>query len=229
MERAGTYAENRYQRGLKRWRQRSLRWLLPRLLLLDAAIVVLAAYVGGETVWFMAGGVVGATAMGILLVWDLPEEAVLNWGRGAKAERLTEAALEPLMTEGWRAKHELKLKWGNIDHLVTGPAGTFLLETKAPRGQVRVENGEPLSRPYDDPEPPRRWTGLQRQLEYQLREIRFGRVPGVRPVRNVQPVVVIWGDFEQTLHEGGGIVYVHGKELTNWLRSCVESRPQLRF
>ena len=57
------------------------------------------------------------------------------------------------------------------------------------------------------------------QVDRQLIELKQGRVPGVRKVRRVQPVVVIWGDFEQRIHRSGDIVYVHGDELVAWLRS----------
>jgi hypothetical protein len=169
--------------------------------------------------WFLAGAVVGGTVTGLLIVWDRPEDSVPNWRRGAEAERATEAAVAPLLVEGWRAKHDLQLRRGNIDHLLTGPAGTFLLETKCPRGRVSVEHGMLVSRPLDDPENARRSKSLRQQLAFQLNELRQGRVPGVRKVEGVQPVVVIWGEFEQRRRESDGVVYVHGDELTSWLRS----------
>jgi nuclease-like protein len=182
-------------------------------------VLAIALYTGGEAIWFMAGGVVGATAAGLLIAWDLPEDAVLNWGRGAEAERMTKTALTPLLGEGWRAKHDLTLRRGNIDHLLTGPAGTFLLETKFPRGRVSIEDGVLVTRPLDDPQGARRWMRVRSQVERQVIELKHGRVPGVRKVRRVQPVVVIWGDFEQRVQRSGDIVYVHGDELVNWLRS----------
>jgi hypothetical protein len=35
----------------------------------------------------------------------------------------------------------------------------------------------------------------------------------------VQPVVVVWGDFRQRVVEDGGVAYVQGDELVEWLRS----------
>jgi Nuclease-related domain len=215
---AGTYAEARYQRGLRRWRRRSVRRLLPGFLVLDLAVLTLGFLTGGGAMWFMAGGVVGATTMGLLVVWDRPEDSVLNWGRGAEGERLTGTALKPLLEEGWRVKHDIQLRRENIDHLLTGPAGTFLLETKWPRGRVSIEAGLLVTRPLDDPEGARR-TNLHRQIDRQLTALRHGCVPGVRKVKSVQPIVVIWSDFEQRVHESGGIVYLHGDELVPWLRS----------
>jgi hypothetical protein len=216
---AGTYAESRYRLGLHRWRRRSIRALVPSLLPLNLAVLTLAVFRGGEAIWFMAGGLVGATTAGFLIVWGRPDDSVLNWGRGAEAERMTEAALRPLLDEGWRVRHDLQFHRGNIDHLLTGPAGTFLLETKAPRGRVSIEHDVLVARPFDDPEGARRWTRLRSQLDRQLTELEHGRVPGIRKVRLVQPVVVIWGDFEQGVTESGGIVYVHGDQLVSWLRA----------
>lgn len=216
---AGEYADSRYRRGLRRWRRRSIRALAPGLVTLNLVSLALAFLRGGAGIWFLAGAVVGGTVTGLLIVWDRPEDSVLNWGRGAEAERATEAAVAPLLEEGWRAKHDLQLRRGNIDHLLAGPAGTFLLETKYLRGRVSIENGVLVSRPLDDPENVRRWKSLPRQIDFHLDELREGRVPGVRKVERVQPVVVIWGEFGQRRHESNGVVYVHGDELRSWLRS----------
>jgi hypothetical protein len=44
------------------------------------------------------------------------------------------------------------------------------------------------------------------------------RANGDRPPW-VQPVVVIWGDFEQGVCEEHGVVYAHGSELLGWITS----------
>jgi hypothetical protein len=114
--------------------------------------------------------------------------------------------------------HDIQFDRGNIDHLVHGPGGTFLLETKCPRGRAFVVNGALVTSPFDDPQKKSRWK-VAPQMTRQLEAIRRGRVPGVKAVANVQPVVVIWGTFDERIHEGGGIVFLHGDELADWLRS----------
>jgi Nuclease-related domain len=218
MRRAGTYAENRYRRGLASWRRRSVPTLVWKVALLDVATLLLALWADLSFVWFVTGGVVGVSLTLLLLVSELPPEAILDWGRGAEGERMTEHALEPLLTEGWKMKHDIQLGAGNIDHLVHGPAGTFLLETKCPRGCTVVDKGHLVTHPIDDPEE-KRSLRVDQAINWQLRMIRGNRVPGVKPVKNIRPVVVIWGEFEQRIHESRGIVYLHGDELTDWLRS----------
>ena len=61
------------------------------------------------------------------------DEAV-RWIRGARAEEAVGATLNELRREGWVVMHDLERPGeGNIDHLVSGPSGVFMIETKACR------------------------------------------------------------------------------------------------
>jgi hypothetical protein len=42
----------------------------------------------------------------------------------------------------------------------------------------------------------------------------------------VQPVVVVWGDFEAGFVDADGVVYVHGDHLVDWLRSIPPRRAR---
>jgi hypothetical protein len=58
--------------------------------------------------------------------------------RGADAEAEVGALLNQLRREGWIVMHDLvQAREGNIDHLVSGPGGVFLIETKFRRYEER--------------------------------------------------------------------------------------------
>jgi Nuclease-related domain len=203
VRRAGTYAEERFRHGLASWRRRSVPSLARRLTFLNLAFLALLVWPGGTVGACAVSAIAGASIVAFLFMWDHAPAAVLNWSRGAEGERMTEAALAPLLDEGWKALHDVQLRRGNIDHLLHGPAGTFLLETKFPRGHASIEHGMFVTCPIDDPQGAMR-LDLRPQLRRRCSELSQGRVPGVKAIRRIQPVVVIWGSFEQRMVRATG-------------------------
>ena len=67
--------------------------------------------------------------------------------RGARAEERVEEKLSSL--EGYISFHNLVFEGFNIDHLIIGPAGVFVIETKSHKGKITSEgdslflNGKP--------------------------------------------------------------------------------------
>ena len=62
------------------------------------------------------------------------------WHRGAMGEVQTAALLAPLEAEGFRLLHDRRIPGhhGNIDHIVIGPSGIFVIETKSWPGAVQA-------------------------------------------------------------------------------------------
>lgn len=62
-----------------------------------------------------------------------------RWRRGAEGERRTAALLDGLASRRWAVWHDLQVPGSraNIDHLVVGRTGVWVVDTKTPRGQVR--------------------------------------------------------------------------------------------
>lgn len=61
--------------------------------------------------------------------------------RGALGERATADALAPLTATGWHVLHDRLLPTGgNIDHLLVGPAGVIVIDTKNWSGTVSIGN-----------------------------------------------------------------------------------------
>jgi hypothetical protein len=90
-------------------------------------------------------------ALGALLAW--PRGDIDRWARGSVGEVATAALLERLPSRRWVVLHDLRLPGSraNVDHLVIGPSGVWVVDTKAYRSplkagwrKVRV-GGEPLS------------------------------------------------------------------------------------
>ncbi len=61
---------------------------------------------------------------------------------GAEAEELVGQRLHALAVRGWRHLNNVsKLDGGDVDHVLWGPRGIFVIETKSIRGTVAVESG----------------------------------------------------------------------------------------
>ena len=62
------------------------------------------------------------------------------WGRGAAGEEHVGTLLEPLREEGWAIEHDIKIgsNGANIDHVLIGPPGVFVINTKYVAGNVWV-------------------------------------------------------------------------------------------
>jgi Nuclease-related domain len=75
------------------------------------------------------------------------------WRRGARGERRTARALRKLVRQGWTVLHDLAVPGSraNGDHLLIGPSGVFLVDSKAWHGHITQaidgsawHNGHPL-------------------------------------------------------------------------------------
>lgn len=181
----------------------------------------------GNTSWWLGFGF-GALVTIYLALIDDPPAHIERWRKGAEGERRTAKALRRLRREGWRVIHDLADGKANRDHVVVGPGGVFLLDTKWPTGKVTVA-GDTVRVERDDPtaayELPR-LASWMRGAAVRLKED-TERATGQRGIW-VHAVVVFWGEFEQQVTEGDRVTYVHGDELVGWLRSRapVQQRPK---
>ena len=78
------------------------------------------------------------------LGWRLrfrPSPDTLAWRRGATGERRTARLLAPLERRGWAVLHDLAIPGtqANIDHLVIGPGGVVVIDSKQYRGRLRLD------------------------------------------------------------------------------------------
>ena len=76
--------------------------------------------------------------------WGLrfrPSPDAVAWRRGAAGERRTARLLGPLERHGWAVLHDLAVPGSraNIDHLVIGPGGVFVIDSKQYRGRLQLD------------------------------------------------------------------------------------------
>jgi hypothetical protein len=129
-----------------RWRRaRAAEWAiwirtLPRRL---AAALGISA-VGGGLGSLLAPrlGLVAGGLAAVLAGWGLrfrPSPDARAWRRGAAGERRTARLLGPLQRQRWVVLHDLAVpdSRANLDHLVIGPGGVFVIDSKQYRGQYR--------------------------------------------------------------------------------------------
>jgi Nuclease-related domain len=114
---------------------RSLAWRAP---------LVGAAGITGDVLAAQAGlpraGLAGLAAA-VLVGWRLrfrPSEQARTWQRGGHGERHTARLLDRLTRDGYVVFHDLAVPGSdaNLDHLVVGRSGVFVIDTKQWTGQV---------------------------------------------------------------------------------------------
>jgi hypothetical protein len=114
---------------------RSLAWRAPLVAAAGLASDVLAAQAG-----LPQAGLAGL-AVAALVGWRLrfrPSEQARTWQRGAHGERRTARLLGRLTRDGYVVFHDLAVpdSPANVDHLVIGPSGVFVIDSKQWTGSV---------------------------------------------------------------------------------------------
>jgi hypothetical protein len=131
-----------------RWRQeragewavwtRSLPWRVAAILGVGAAGGVLGSLVVPRL------SLVLGTLAAVVAGWGLrfrPSPEAVAWRRGAAGERRTARVLAALERHGWAVLHDLAVpgSQANIDHLVIGPGGVFVIDSKQYRGRLQLD------------------------------------------------------------------------------------------
>jgi len=128
----GASAESGYSRA----RRSARRTALAGLVLAGAGVALLASAPGrrGEA----AGAVM--VAVGLVALSRSARSDPQQWLRGASGERSTAALLDALGPRRWVVRHDLVVPGSraNIDHLVIGPTGVWVVDTKTTRAVVRT-------------------------------------------------------------------------------------------
>jgi Nuclease-related domain len=171
-----------------------------------AVAVWLQRQIAGLVFAVLAGAGFGLAVFGWMLGGNVSS---LPWLRGAIGEQQTEEALRGLDTS-WRCEHDIVRPGSNWDHVLIGPPGVFLLDSKlfTPPSSVRGDALVAGRSSY----PGAGFRGAALNLHQALTRS-FTRKLWA------QAVVVIWSEFEQRCVEESRVVYIHGSELLDWLRS----------
>ena len=88
-------------------------------------------------------GLVAGGLAAIAAGWGLrfrPSPDAVAWRRGAAGERRTARLLDPLERHGWAVLHDLAVPGSraNLDHLVIGPGGVFVIDSKQYQGRLQL-------------------------------------------------------------------------------------------
>lgn len=212
----GASAERVFDRQRKAWVKRNRR----AFLLLDVIVaVVVVASLAAKLMWPWSGWYGGLVA-GVALCFDLamrlsPPSWITQWQTGAYGEQRTARTLGELPT-GWAVLHDLPGRGGtNVDHVVVGPPGVFVLDTKNIGSELNIENDWlTVTRPdglpgYRTDKPARSTKGAAAELSRTLTQA---------SIRGwVHAVVVLWGDMPQEHVRGDRVDWVSGTKLASWL------------
>jgi hypothetical protein len=130
--------------GQYRWRRalelaawtRTLAWRAPLVATVGLAGTMLVSQAG------LAKAPLAGLAVAALTGWRLrfrPSKQARAWQRGAAGERQTALLLDRLTRDGYVVFHDLAVPGNaraNVDHLVIGPTGVFVIDSKQWTGQV---------------------------------------------------------------------------------------------
>jgi hypothetical protein len=136
---ASAAAEYRRHRTAERARwTHGLPWRVAAVLATGVTAGLLAAQLAPDSAGLLA--VAAAAGLG----WRLrfrPSPDTLAWRRGAAGERRTARLLAPLERRGWVVLHDLAIPGSaaNIDHVVIGPGGVLVVDSKQYRGRLHLD------------------------------------------------------------------------------------------
>ena len=175
---------------------RTLPWRMAAILGIGVSGVVL-----GRLLVPRLGLVVGVL-VAIAAGWGLrfrPSPDAGAWRRGAAGERRTAHLLGHLGRQGWAVLHDLAIpgSQANLDHLVIGPGGVFVIDSKQYRGRLQFDPSGRL------------WHGRY-PLTPVLRAVEFEADQAARVLADRQVVVPI--------------VAVHGAQVP-WGKAVVDGVP----
>ncbi len=128
---------------------------------------------------------------GVLLAVTDEPQSTRAWATGARGEEKLAKALEGIA--GMRVLHDRRVPGtrGNIDHIVIGPAGIFVVDTKNYQGKIEIRNRGWFLRPdYRLYVGRRDCTGLAAGLGWQVEAVTAAlSAAGIDPLPPVTPVL----------------------------------------
>jgi hypothetical protein len=131
-----------------RWRQmRTAEWAAWTRTLPWRVAVILGIGASGEVLGSLLAPRLGLVLGGLAAVVVgrglrfRPSRDAVAWRRGASGERRTARVLAALERHGWAVLHDLAVPHSqtNIDHLVIGPGGVFVIDSKQYRGRLQLD------------------------------------------------------------------------------------------
>lgn len=130
--RAARHAEDLHQRR-------------PRILAFGAVMAIVALVVAVATQPLYGAVVLLLDLVLVMSALFTTPNSVTAWQVGADGEVRTGRLLETLEADGFRVLHDRRIpgaRSANIDHIVIGPPGIYVVETKSYKGSLQVRGNE---------------------------------------------------------------------------------------
>jgi hypothetical protein len=210
---AGSSAQAEYERRAER-HAADVRRRRPRIFALGAVIAVVGLIV--LTVNPLWGAVVLLVDLAIVTsgLFTIPN-SITAWQTGAEGELLTGRLLEPLEAEGFRILHDRKIPGSraNIDHIVIGPPGIFVVETKSLGGSLQIRGDDVFVAG-------RRRTKMIDEVKREALAVQTALAPKIAVQRwTVAPLICVHrADLPLFRSEVAGVRILSGKDLVTRLR-----------
>jgi Nuclease-related domain len=163
---------------------------------------------------------------GVVLLFDLvivmsalfaTPNSITAWQTGAEGELRTGRLLEPLEAEGFRILHDRKIPGSraNIDHIVIGPPGVFVVETKSLGGSLQIRGNDVFVAG-------RRKTGMIDEVKREALAVESALADEIAAHGwTVSPVICVHrADLPLFRSEVAGVRIVSGKDLVTHLRKA---------
>lgn len=133
---------------------------------------------------FLSGSAVGAGTVftiGGLAFTVMMLTGTGSWAMGAVGEAWTSQELRPLRRHGWKHLDHVYFRYGDVDHVLVGPSGVVVVESKW------------SAEPWALEKPNSRISDAVRQVQRNSRDLRLA-VPELRHRDgSVRPVLFLWG------------------------------------
>jgi hypothetical protein len=130
--------------------------------------------------------------------------------RGAEAEEKVAIRLNAL-PDGYYGFHDISFSGFNVDHIVVGPGGIFVVETKSHRGKITA-NGDSLL--LNGKAPIKDFIKQTWSQTYQVRELLKEQIPGELPIK---PILCFTNAFISVRGPVKGIVIANISYLNKYL------------
>lgn len=141
---AGGSAQAEYERrGARHAEDRRQR--RPRILAFGAAMAIVALVVAVVTEPLYGAIVLMLDLILLMSALFTTPNSITAWQIGADGEVRTGRLLETLEAVGFRILHDRKIpgaRTANVDHIVIGPPGIYVVETKSYKGSLQIRGNE---------------------------------------------------------------------------------------
>jgi Nuclease-related domain len=212
---AGGSAQAEYERRAARHAE-DVRRRRPRVLALGAVVAIVGLVLLIVNPLWGAVVLLGDLALVLSALFTMPK-TITAWQIGAEGEGRTGRLLQPLEAEGFRILHDRKIPGSraNIDHIVIGPPGIFVVETKSFAGSLQIRGDDVYVAG-------RRKTGMIDEVEREAAAVRTALADDLAAHGwAVTPIICVHrADLPWFRSEVAGVRIVSGKETVKRLRKA---------